>query len=340
MPIVSLIAASYFLRCFFACVLFFSSALAFAKTAYLDIYPVISADKKTHVFKVEQLARLKNSEAMGAVDIARINATTVVLPLGSFESRQYIQGVVIKNAILAGLGAGDSVLVDINAPPRVVVKFKAETDISVGAVAVAKEALQEYLEKHYRKSEISLVIVPDVKYDGELRFVSRDIVGLIKKRTAVWVDVYNGEVLVQSVPVWFEVKAQLEVLVLKSAVARGDVVSRKHFIIKSKKLNGLSAEVVRRNEFSDEQFGDFVYAGDVAEGVVLDRRLIRKIKAINFGDNVNVISKSGRVSIITNAIARGSAEIGDDVKLMAVESKEIFTGKVVARKQVFVDANP
>lgn len=340
MRLVSFIAANHFSLFFIQCALFFLSAFAFAKAPYLEVYPVISGDKKTRIFKVEQIAKLKNVEEIKEVDVARINATTVVLPLGGFESRQYIQGAAIKNAILVAMEPRDSSLIDINAPPRVVVKFKAETDISASAIAVAKKALQQHLEKHYRKSEISLVIVPDVKYDGELRFVSRDIVGLIKKRTAVWVDVYNGEVLVQSVPVWFEVKAQLEVLVLKSAVARGDVVSRKHFIIKSKKLNGLSAEVVRINEFSDKQFGDFVYAGDVAEGVVLDRRLIRKIKAINFGDNVNVISKSGRVSIITNAIARGSAEIGDDVKLMAVESKEIFTGKVVARKQVFVDANP
>lgn len=340
MPAASLIAASYFLRCFFACVLFLSSALVFAKTAYLDIYPVISADKKTHVFKVKQIARLKNSETMGAVDIARINATTVVLPLGSFESRQYIQGAVIKNAILAGLGAGDDVLVDINAPPRVVLKFKAGADISASVVSVAKKALEAHLNQHYQKSYISLTITPEINYDGELRFVPRGIAGLVKNRTAVWVDVFNEGGLVQSVPVWFEVQAQMDVLVLKSAVARGDVVSRKHFVIKSRDINGLPAEVVRINEMSDEQFGDFVYSGNVLEREVLDRRLIKKVKAINFGDDVKVISKSGRVSITTNAIAQGSAEIGDNVKLMAVESKEIFTGKVVARKQVVVEANP
>lgn len=340
MRLVSFIAANHFPPFFIQCALFFLSAFAFAKAPYLEVYPVISGDKKTRIFKVEQIAKLKNVEEIKEVDVARINATTVVLPLGGFESRQYMQGAAIKNAILVAMEPRDSSLVDINAPPRVVVKFKAETDISASAIAVAKKALQQHLEKYYRKSDITLAMAPNIKYDGEVRFVPRDIGDLVKNRTAVWVDVYNGESIIQSVPVWFEVKAQMEVLVLKSAVARGGVVSRKHFIIKSKEISGLPTEVVRINEMPDEQFSDFVYAGDIAERVVLDHRLIKKVKAINFGDDVKVISKSGRVSITTNAIAQGSAEIGEHVKLMAIESKEIFTGRVIARKQVVVDANP
>ncbi len=340
MRFVSFIAANYFSLLFIPCALFFLSAFAFAKTPYLEIYPIISGDKKTRIFKIEQIAKLKNVGKMTEIDVARINATTVALPLDSFESRQYMQGVAIKNAILAAMEPRDSTLVDINAPSRVVVKFKAETDISASAIAVAKKALQKHLEKYYRESDITLAVAPKIKYDDELRFVPRDIGGLVKNRTAVWVDAYNEGSLIQSVPVWFEVKAQMEVLVLKSAVERGDVVSRKHFIIKSKEIRALPIETVRVNEMSDEQFGEFIYAGDIAEQVVLDRRLIKKVKAINFGDDVKVISKSGRVSIITNAIAQGSAEIGDHVKLMAIESKEIFTGRVIARKQVFVDANP
>lgn len=340
MRLVSFITGNYFSRFFISCSLFFLSAFAIAKAPYLEVYPVISGDKKTHIFKVEQIAKLKNVGKMKEVDIARINATAVELPLGGFESRQYMQGVAIKNAILAAMEPRDSALVDINVPPRVVARFKAERDISAGAVAVAKKALQDHLEKYYRKSDITLAIAPNIKYDGDLRFAPRDIGGLVKNRTAVWVDAYNGDRLIQSVPVWFEVNAQMEVPVLKSAVARGDVVSRKHFIIKSKEISGLPTEVVRINEMPDEQFEDFVYAGNIAEQVVLDRRMIKKVKAINFGDDVKVISKSGRVSITTNAIAQGSAGIGDDVKLMAIESKEIFTGKVIARKQVVVDANP
>ncbi|QEY18586.1 flagella basal body P-ring formation protein FlgA [Cellvibrio sp. KY-GH-1] len=337
---VSHVAASLFLRFFNVCVLFFLSALVFAKTPYLDVYPVISAEAKTNLFKIEQIARLKNEQGMKEVDVARVNSMTIVLPVEGFEARQYVKGVAIKNAILISLGERDRELVNVNVPPRVVVKFKGGADVSVAAVTVAKKALEGYLEKHYGKSNVSLIVAPSLKYDGELRFVPRDVVGLVKTRMAVWVDAYKGERLVQSLPVWFEVKAQMEVLVLKTAVARGELVSRKHFVIKMAEINGLPLEVVRLNELPAEQFGNFVYVENVAEKMVLDHRMIKKIKAINFGDDVEVVSRSGRVSIITKAIAQGSAEIGDYVKLMATESKEIFSGKVVARKQVVVDANP
>jgi flagella basal body P-ring formation protein FlgA len=336
----ALVVASCTFRRFLLCIICFFNDSSFAGSAYLKVYPVISLAQQGRFVNIEKIAKLVHGNSLSAEDIARINAMNVEIPVTDVESRQYLDGAEIKNVLISALNERDRTRIGVSAPPRVVVRMKAGAGISSSVVEVAKSELQNYLDKYYQRGQINLVAVPDINYQGKLKYVARQIVGPVKKRMAVWVDISDDERLVQSALVWFDVKAHVQVFVLKKAVTRGEVVNHKHLAITSRDIDGLPVEAVRVNEIKKEQFANFIYGDDISRKEILDRRFIRRAGAINFGDDVKVISKVGNVSITTRAIAQGTANIDEKIRLMTLEGKEIFWGKVVGRKQVVVEANP
>ncbi len=200
----------------------------------------------------------------------------------------------------------------------------------------AKQHLVQLLISNYDNVQVQIyglykdLVIPegDLKLNYHVKHLRN-----LHKRIPVWVDVLVNENKIQSLPVWFKVKAYGQVLSLKHDLTVGSMISEDMFIKKQADIATVRGTVLSRFPKS--------YAmrtkKRLVSGDVLAQENIEIVPAVVKGGRVKVIATTKNVTISTEATSLQDGNIGDRVRIQQGQETIKYSATVIGINTLSVD---
>ena len=197
------------------------------------------------------------------------------------------------------------------------------------------ELAQAYLMKLSVGATLSLVEVPaDFQApEGKLELVP-ELTGPIHYNipTTVYVAVRTDAVGYVKVPVLFEVKRYLDVVVATVSMNAGDIVSAQS--VRQERMDAGKLTPGYLTELGKVVGLQLRYA--VAPGTVIGERNLMRPILIQRGEVVQVRARIGEMEVSASGVALSPGAFGDVIRVQNTNTKKILTGHVQEDKSVLV----
>jgi flagella basal body P-ring formation protein FlgA len=122
------------------------------------------------------------------------------------------------------------------------------------------------------------------------------------------------------------------VLVAKTRIARGSLVSGGDFGLQRQAVSGLNQVPL----VAPQAVLGAEATRDIQAGTVLTAQMFKLPTAVKSGDMVTIVLTSGDLTIIYNGQARSAGAVGQMIKVLNLESKREFTARVTGPNRVEV----
>ena len=197
------------------------------------------------------------------------------------------------------------------------------------------EIAQEYLARLSVGANLSLVDLPeDLQAPvGKLELIP-ELSGAIRYNvpTTVHVAVRTDGVGFVKVPVQFEVKRYLDVVVAAVNLNAGDILSEQSVRLEKMDAGKLAAGYITE---VDKVIGlQLRFA--MTPGLVLTERNVKRPIIVQRGEIIQLRARIGELEVAANGVALGAGAAGDLIKVQNSNTKKILTGRVQEDKTVLV----
>lgn len=204
---------------------------------------------------------------------------------------------------------------------------------------VSGKQLSDIAQEHLRRvsvgASLSLVDAPaDLLAPVGRLELSPDLAGPVRyhQPTTVMVSVRADGVGFAKIPVQFEVKRYLAVVVAAASLNAGDIVAAQSVRLETLDVGRLQAGYLTD---LDKVIGlQLRYA--VAPGTVLSERSLMRPLLVRRGDSIRLIAKVNGLEVAAMGVALSQGAAGDIVKVQNTATKKILNGRVQEDKSVLV----
>jgi len=217
--------------------------------------------------------------------------------------------------------------------------FKISTSGQRVSGRQVSEIAQAYLARISVGANLSLVDLPEdfQAPEGKLELVP-ELYGSIHYNypTVVNVAVRADGAGFAKIPVQFEVKRYLDVVVAAVNLNAGDILSEQSLRLEKMDAGKLVAGYV--TELKKVVGLQLRYP--LAPGSVLSERSVMRPIVVQRGEVVKVLAKIGELEIAANGVALSGGAVGDVIRVQNSNTKKIMTGRVREDKSVLVLDQP
>ena len=188
----------------------------------------------------------------------------------------------------------------------------------------------------------SIVTLVDIPADfqapvGKLELVP-ELTGAIRYSgpTKVNVAVRTDGLSFSKVPVQFEVRRYLDVVVAAGNLNAGDILSES-----SLRLERMDAGKIPAGYLTEQSkaIGLQVRHAMPPGSIISERSLVRPI-LVQRGENVKIVARIGEIDVYANGVAFAQGAAGDLIRVQNTTTKRILTGRVQEDKSVLVLNQP
>lgn len=210
---------------------------------------------------------------------------------------------------------------------RVAVTIKHTTYLAKYYLSFAKDKAVQKLGDNYRDIELTPIgIYRDLEVPvGDLRLSLESVRGMISNsRMEVTLRVFLDNEFYTQLPIWFKVEGKIRVYVSNKGIHKyqnitPDMVSTKLVSVSSLKGKPIACENV---------LGQYISTESINPGKVLTMNNTEHNKLIVRGQDVQVTSKAGAITISVVATALEAGRKGDFIKLRNKSSNKVFVGEI------------
>ena len=220
-------------------------------------------------------------------------------------------------------------------PPQLKITTRSQT-VSGRQLA---EAAQSFLTQTAAGSTVTLLDLPtDLPAPvGKLELVP-ELYGVIRYagQTTVQVAVRSDGRSFVKVPVQFEVRRLLDVVVATTNLNAGDILTEQSVRLERMDAGKLAAGYLTE---LDKAIGLQVRYALPPGSVIGERNLTRPI-LIKRGENVKIVARVGELEVVANGVTFAQGAAGDLVRVQNLVTKKFLTGRVQNDKSVLVLNQP
>jgi flagella basal body P-ring formation protein FlgA len=271
-------------------------------------------------------------------DLAELNST-------SHDSLKKLENTVVAVAPLPGRSisisrmslkkqlAGKYKSLILLGEDEITVRTRHATYPSDRYLTFAKNILSEKLADSYVDLDLKPVgVYKDLELPvGSVRFDVKNAAAIVlHKRTQVSVLVYVNNRFFALLPVWFEVNAKI---VAYKALRNIDKFEKVDRAIVEPVLLDIAESKISPIAFQTK-FSGFTATDMIKNGDVLTKLNVSNNHLVLKGQDVEVVSQSGPITLKFIATALQNGMKGDLIKIMNKKSKKSFIGKVVGAHSV------
>lgn len=300
------------------------------------IYPVVRLLPQKATVPIKNVARIEFSDDIDDAQRKKIEVLEVSFPVNADQEYQYLKDEIAIASIRLAIQKVGAYELNIQSPPLLQIRRAKGIDQSSRVIAVAESYLNGILEK--KLSNISIrqlgVIKAELNDDDFLR-ARLSSEGELSRRMCVLVDSFQKGELVNTFPVWFAIDGSINALALKDAVEKNQMVSAGQIEFIPVNLSELSKGVV----LSLDKLQGVAYSQSLPKGALLRKNMLHSSSLVYVGEQVKVISKSGRVSIEIIAIANQSGNFNQKIEFRNIKSGELFFATIVGEGKAVADSN-
>jgi len=307
-----------------------SATKSFGKKISLDFHP--SAEVKNSYVLLGEIADIQgvSSEQLEKVRSIKIirapmPGRTIKLGLSLIRTRLRLAGLAPDN-------------LNIKAPRNIFVTTKST---KVSGKELAKTA-QKHLMQHFAQTGWKIeakvrqtpsnLILRNGKLDLKphiLRHVESS--GLVPVKIEVYVD----EKRVKVVNVHFELSATAEVVVARNNIAAFKPIEKTQVKLTKKKIKGLANNILTNVDAVSGMRSKRL----LRTGAILTKDMLEPIPTISRGDVISIFVEFGNVTVKAQGKALQDGRIGDNIKVVNVNSNKRLTGIVTEKKSVRIILN-
>jgi flagella basal body P-ring formation protein FlgA len=133
------------------------------------------------------------------------------------------------------------------------------------------------------------------------------------------------------VPVY--VKSFKMVAILKHAVIRNTVISKKDIVLEKRNINRLSSGYFD----APEQLIGKIFSQNLTSDTVLTQHHVKSAMAVNRGQSVTLIAKNSVIEVRMKGVAMSKGAIGERIKVKNTNSKRIIEGIIIDKDLISVN---
>lgn len=220
-------------------------------------------------------------------------------------------------------------------PPQLKITTRSQT-VSGRQLA---EAAQSFLIRTAAGSTVTLLELPaDLPAPAGKLELAPELYGAIRYagQTAVQVAVRADGRSFVKVPVQFEVRRLLDVVVATTNLNAGDILTEQSVRLERMDAGKLAAGYLTE---LDKAIGLQVRYALPPGSVIGERNLTRPI-LIKRGENVKIVARVGELEVVANGVTFAQGAAGDLVRVQNLVTKKFLTGRVQNDKSVLVLNQP
>lgn len=199
----------------------------------------------------------------------------------------------------------------------------------------ARDMLLDRLQAKYEQVTVQPVGAPKpvVTADGRVSFhprLSRN--GRLKKRMAVWVDIFVDGRQFQTVPVWFGVTVRMPVWVVRQPIGEKQEVPADGVIQHVHDIAGLGGEPLTAASLQGLRA-----VRRLSSGTILTAEDVEPIPAVSQGEVITVYAGHGSVRLQIKAVALADGRVSQQIMVKNPGSGESFRATVIGTRQAKVN---
>lgn len=220
-------------------------------------------------------------------------------------------------------------------PPQLKITTRSQT-VSGRQLA---EASQSFLTQTAAGSTVTLLDLPaDLPAPVGRLELAPELYGVIRYagQTTVQVAVRTDGRSFVKVPVQFEVRRLLDVVVATTNLNAGDILTEQSVRLERMDAGKLAAGYLTE---LDKAIGLQVRYALPPGSVIGERNLTRPI-LVKRGENVKIVARVGELEVVANGVAFAQGAAGDLVRVQNLVTKKFLTGRVQNDKSVLVLNQP
>lgn len=302
---------------------------------------------ESYCFKLKSSARVKGNliELSEVIELGvnknKMSDKLLSLPVGRVPRNKYGSYVLLKNVKAAVERAFPGVYA--NAVWIGVDKIKINTiKRKIDSYKYLNMASEHVVDKISSEGTTGLSVAVTGKYkdiqvpEGDILLSPQSMAdSFLTKRMCVWIDIFVDGEHYRSLPVWFVVEANREVLAAKFDVNTTDYLTAKQFDLKVLDVTDLSSRPVTLNDLH----GNWRVKRKLKSGEILTKDLLEIAPDVFKGQKVKVRAKVGNVSLETVATAMEDGSVGSRVRVNKPDTDIMYSTKVVDLGVVLVDVS-
>ena len=258
------------------------------------------------------------------------------LPLGDAPkpgTTEYLTPATLEPKLAAN--RVDFAAITWSVPPQLKITTRAQT-VSGRQLA---EAAQSFLSQTAAGSTVTLLDLPaDLPAPVGRLELAPELYGVIRYagQTTVQVAVRTDGRSFVKVPVQFEVRRLLDVVVATTNLNAGDILTEQSVRLERMDAGKLAAGYLTE---LDKAIGLQVRYALPPGSVIGERNLTRPI-LVKRGENVKIVARVGELEVVANGVAFAQGAAGDLVRVQNLVTKKFLTGRVQNDKSVLVLNQP
>ncbi len=279
----------------------------------------------------QQNVTLKDVATIKKTNGAMVNEDVMQIPLMTIDRvNQYRR--IKKETIRSILSKyfDDAI---IEGPEVIAVKLRSQLyDISVSVDNVVLA-----LKNHYKQPASHILINPvgsnnDIYLpEGEVTYRFDITRSALTKRVCVWVNYFVNDTHYQTLPLWFEQEFKASALVSNKNIEPGRVLNMSDFTISEVDITLYANTITPEHNISANRAKQHI-----SKGSVLLASQIESLPAVYKGQNIEITSVSGVVTINATGVAVTDGEVGSVITVYREKSLDTFDGIVLAPGKVKV----
>lgn len=191
------------------------------------------------------------------------------------------------------------------------------------------EVLENELGKRYLSLEIKPILPKErhSRFDKDVRLIVRtDKLSSLRKRTSVWVEVRDESSLLATVPAWFSVKAEQNVLIASRAIRKEQKQWQGELSYKAVNV----AELLGQPLLNLEQTNGVWLKRDLKKGEVLTNALVELEPAVKRNQLIQVEYRKDDLVITASGYAKEHGYLGEHIVVQLIGSENTLSAQVVA----------
>lgn len=199
----------------------------------------------------------------------------------------------------------------------------------------ARDLLLDRLQAKYEQVAVRPVGEPKpvVAAAGRVSFQPRlSPGGMLKKRMAVWVDVFVDGRRFQTVPVWFDVSVRAPVWVARRPIARKQEVPADGVVQCVRDIAGLGGDPLTAASLQGLRA-----VRKLPSGAILAAEDVEPIPAVSQGEEITVYAGRGSVRLQVKAVALTDGRVSQQIMVKNPGSGESFRATVIGTRQAMVN---
>ena len=307
------------------CVIFVLALCPVASAASVTVAVKLDARVRGPHLSLADIAEVSGENQERVKQLGRLNLGEAPAP----GTTWYMNPALLEPKLAATQADFDNIIWSVPA------NFKISTLSQLVSGKLIGDLAQAYLERISAGASLSLVERPsDVQApEGKLE-LAPDLTGPVRYNlpTTVTVSVKTDGVGFVKVPVRFEVKRYLDVVVTTANMNAGDIVSAQ-----SVRLERMDAGKLTSGYMTDlDKVIGLQLRYAAPPGTVLGERNVTRPLIVKRGETVRLLARVGTLEVAALGIALANGASGDLIKVQNSTTKKIMNGHVQDDKSVLV----